>query len=198
MAIMNETLFTLINAPLDASPTMVAFAIFIAERLLLVVALVMVVAWVRGDKHTRHAFFVAGLTVILALVLNRLIGLIYVHDRPFAIGLGQQYLDHAPDSSFPSDHAALMFGVAFGLLWSGFVRWGFGALLAAIAVAWSRVYLGVHWPFDMLGAIGVAMVAGWIITRPLKPAQDSAFELAHRIYLGLITALRLPKSLFPR
>ena len=43
-----------------------------------------------------------------------------------------------------------------------------GVLLAAsLLVAWARIYLGVHFPFDILGALGVAILSVGIITLPV-------------------------------
>jgi undecaprenyl-diphosphatase len=36
-------------------------------------------------------------------------------------------------------------------------RFGRSMLPLAFVVAWSRVFLGVHWPLDMIGALGVAV-----------------------------------------
>ena len=44
--------------------------------------------------------------------------------------------------------------------------WGWGGILLVLgfAVAWSRIYLGVHFPLDMVGALGVAALASLLIT----------------------------------
>jgi undecaprenyl-diphosphatase len=86
--------------------------------------------------------------------------LLWYHARPFAIGAGHAYLAHAPDSSFPSDHGTIMFTVALVLACSrdpDARRFGRSLLPLAVVVAWARVFLGVHWPMDMLGAVVVSL-----------------------------------------
>ncbi|MEZ5360524.1 MAG: phosphatase PAP2 family protein [Candidatus Zixiibacteriota bacterium] len=61
--------------------------------------------------------------------------------------------------SFPSSHAANLFGQAvfFGLLFRK-IRWYF--ILFAFLVAISRIFVGVHYPLDMLGGIVVGSMCG--------------------------------------
>lgn len=83
--------------------------------------------------------------------------------RPFEMGLGHQWLPHAATASFPSTHAAVSVAWATGL---GFafrrrpppLAWGF-CLLAA-GIAWSRVYLGLHMPVDVLAGAALGVLAG--------------------------------------
>lgn len=97
---------------------------------------------------------------------NQLIGLVWQHPRPFMIGLGHTFLPHAPDSSFPSDHATVFAGIALTLLLGG-ARWlGGFTVLAGALVAWARVFLGVHFPLDKFGAAAVAGVA-YVLIAPL-------------------------------
>lgn len=56
--------------------------------------------------------------------------------------------------AFPSSHATNIAGVALLLGWR-YRRWAISAALAALMVGYSRVYLGVHYPSDVLG--------GWIL-----------------------------------
>lgn len=73
--------------------------------------------------------------------------------------------------SFPSNHAT---NITAGMLFLGLVwRRALPALLAvAVLVSWSRIYIGVHWPLDVLA--GMAIGAGlawlaWIVFRRLYP-----------------------------
>ena len=76
--------------------------------------------------------------------------------RPFLLGLGHTLIDHRPSASFPSNHATVFFIWATTLALCGLGRLAltFGGL--GLLVAWSRVYLGVHFPADMAGAAVVA------------------------------------------
>lgn len=75
------------------------------------------------------------------------------------LGIGQHFLAHAPTPSFPSNHATIAFIFAFGFLF--WLRNWIGLLLFILAfiIAWARIFLGVHWPLDMVGAFLVAIMA---------------------------------------
>ncbi|MEX8493621.1 phosphatase PAP2 family protein [Sphaerotilus sp.] len=68
---------------------------------------------------------------------------------------------HAPDASFPSDHGTVFSAVSLCLLLAGEWVWGLAVLMVGMGVAWARVYLGVHFPLDMLGAVGAPLPAPW-------------------------------------
>jgi membrane-associated phospholipid phosphatase len=62
--------------------------------------------------------------------------------------------------SFPSSHAANIGGVAL-LLALRYRKWAIPAALLALGVGYSRVYLGVHYPSDVLAGWTLGAVAGW-------------------------------------
>jgi undecaprenyl-diphosphatase len=69
--------------------------------------------------------------------------------------------------SFPSNHAANMFAAAT-LLWLALRRWSWIAFIYAFAVAYSRVYVGVHFPLDVLGGAAIGSLCGlgsWLALR---------------------------------
>ena len=64
------------------------------------------------------------------------------------------------DFSFPSGHTAASFAAASALLCSRSRRWIWAMVLAAV-IAFSRLYLYVHFPTDILGGIAVGAVSGF-------------------------------------
>ena len=176
---------------------MVMLAKLAAEGLLYVVAILMVLGWVRGANPLRRTLFNAGLAASIGLVLNQIIRSFWVHPRPFAAGFGQQFLAHTPDASFPSDHGTILFAIALALLLSK-SRFGAAALVVALATAWARVYLGVHWPLDMVGSFAVALIAAPLASTFFPGLVASLFSLLLKAYLWALNRLHLPASLFPR
>ncbi len=141
-------------------------ALFAAERLILIVPAGLVLMWINGAPGQREAAVRALLAALVALTMSKLIGLMWFHPRPFMIGLGQSYLHHAADSSFPSDHATGMFSVALALALCRLRearRFGMALLALGLAVAWARVFLGVHWPLDMIAAFMVSALAALLV-----------------------------------
>jgi len=172
----NKPAFAAINASSDPNVLIVTVAQFLASWMIYIVAAALVLGWIRGDRASRPQLVLAGASASVALLANLTIAALWYHARPFELGIGHQFLAHLPEASFPSDHATVLFAISFGLLAGGAGKghW-IPALFAALGVAWSRVYLGVHWPLDMVGSLGVAavVVAGLrgFLWRPLRTAS---------------------------
>lgn len=191
MESLNHTLFLWLNAPEHPNAWVLALAIFFAKHLIWAVPLAISIGWLRGHEGTRKAMLVATAAGVLGLLINQAIGLAWSHPRPFMIGLGHTLIPHAADSSFPSDHLTLWWAVAFSLLFQRGQRGGgIGLALAGVPIAWARIYLGVHFPFDMLGAIAVAAVGAWLALRAarwyLEPGYQLAAAIHHRLFGKLI------------
>ena len=153
---LNLSLFSWINASPEASNASIHFAIFIANDLLYCMILLFAWFWLRGNYDTKKQILKAFIFTSIAILISQCISHVYYHPRPFVMEVGRTLIYHAPNGSFPSDHMLIFSSIAFSYLFSAQRKLGIFLLVIAWLVAWSRVYLGVHFPLDMLGAFLLA------------------------------------------
>jgi membrane-associated phospholipid phosphatase len=75
---------------------------------------------------------------------------------------GKWLIGQADFNSFPSGHTATAVGFAGVILFAA-PAWGVPAMVAALAVALSRVMLGAHHPSDVMTAAVVSLVIAWAV-----------------------------------
>ena len=189
---LNTQLFLWLNASSQTTQIQLWLATLTAEWLIYGLPLLLVLLWSSGKRHSRKAAMTATLSVLLALACGLLIGLLWPHPRPFMVGLGQTLLVHRPSTSFPSDHATIFFSLGFSLLWSGWRKLSSLVLVTGILVAWSRVYLGVHFPLDMLGALLLAIPCSLITPRLLRYGRlgEKLLDSLERLYAACLIYCR--------
>lgn len=172
------TLYHAINGLAGKSAILDFIMAFFARYALEIYAVLFVVTWFalpKPDIRRRHALVMSGLAGILALLINVIIAHYWYRARPFAVlphGTFTQLIPHSADSSFPSDHASGSFAFA-AASWGRAPRWTQWTFTGvAIVVMFARVYVGVHWPTDVLASFVIGMIAGrviWLISRFVYP-----------------------------
>lgn len=109
----------------------------------------------------RTAVLAALAAATATRALNELLGRLYFRQRPFIQEGFEPLLAHAPTSSFPSNHAACGFALAVAV-WLFVPAAGIPMLLLAAILALSRVYVGVHYPADVLLGTCIGSAVAWV------------------------------------
>jgi undecaprenyl-diphosphatase len=121
-------------------------------------------------KHRELAFDVVVLIIIMDLVVF-ILKLVFVRERPFEVLTDVNTLSWGPsttatDYSMPSGHASRAFAMATLIALGTRHRVGASLLLLATLIGLSRIYLGMHWPSDVLAGallgILLALVMNWV------------------------------------
>ncbi|WP_405823868.1 phosphatase PAP2 family protein [Streptomyces sp. NBC_01390] len=150
---------------------------------LAVFAVLMAVGWWRA----RRAGVIASVTalavpfvVVVAYGVDAVLKLLVREDRPCQ-SLRVATLEACPapgDWSFPSNHAAVAAAAAVAL---AFVSRRLGAVgaVAACAMAVSRVWVGAHYPHDVMAGVVVGALTAWLVISALRRhAEAAALRLA--------------------
>ncbi|WKZ29062.1 MAG: phosphatase PAP2 family protein [Patescibacteria group bacterium] len=174
-------LFRAINGLAGRNVSADAVFIFGAKWLIFVMAMLIVayVAWAwktsEFEHRVEHAWHIT-VGFALAFVTERLIGFLWFRPRPFVAlpDVVKLIEKSAEEKSFPSGHTTSAFVLAFGLLLHH-RKWGAALCVLAAWVSFSRVFVGVHYPTDLLGGVVVAAVAA-LATRPVAKAIEPYLE----------------------
>ncbi len=162
----NYSLFSTINKFAGYSSVLDAIAKVADEYLPFLFILVIMYYWFfKKNDAFKVKLLLVGYSTLLALSINFLITIFYFHPRPFMIHIGKLLIEHGPETSFPSDHTTFMFSIAFMFITFNEFRiiaiiLSFLALVGGVA----RVFVGVHFPFDIAGSIIISLVSTMIIS----------------------------------
>ncbi len=120
--------------------------------------------WVKTDRqNTRHVAVSAGLAFFLGLAFNQIILLFVDRTRPYVAEISRLLTAPSLDPSFPSDHATAAFAIVMIFAFSGMPRRALWFGLAALIVAFSRVYIGTHYASDVVVGMVTGVLAAAII-----------------------------------
>jgi len=176
------------------------FMVFMAKYGIVFLAIALLVGWWLGRRENsprKVAIAVwSALAALVALALVQPISNAAREQRPFVNHPEvHKLIAHAADYGFPSDHATAAGAVAAGLL---FLSWRLGVVttLVALLIAFSRVYVGVHFPQDVLAGLALGAVVAVIGVFVIVPLLTRILEWLTRTPIRpLITSGRVEPAL---
>jgi len=168
---LDDQLFFAINSFARRTPGLHAPFLAYAKYGLALFALLLLAGVLIARRDQARVLAAAGwacVATLLVVGLNQPVGHLFAEARPYATHPQILRLaDVTTDFSFPSDHAVMGGAVATGLLLVN-RRLGLLAALAAALMAFARVYIGAHYPWDVLGGLvlgGAVVLLGWLLLR---------------------------------
>jgi undecaprenyl-diphosphatase len=181
-------LFSAINGLAGQSAVLDAIMVDSAKYLPVVFALVLVALWLTWKPQNQRGAFLGGASALLALGIGQLVGHALPRPRPYLVHSVNLLISRSVDTSFPSDHATLGFAVAV-MVWQYNRRVGGVLLILAFILAFSRVYVGAHYPSDVLGGAVLGTVTSMVIAalsrqHSARSVLDHSFRFLSRWHLA--------------
>jgi len=157
------------------------------------VALTFLVPWASARWERRSGAVLATASAALALLINQPIGHLVDRTRPYLEHPASAHLliSRSHDPSFPSDHATGAFALAFGI-WLYDRTIGTVMLVLAGVLAFSRVYVGTHYPGDVVGGalMGIAVAGALYLIVPIRRLIEGFARLCGGAWDGLLDHMR--------
>jgi undecaprenyl-diphosphatase len=180
---MNMELFRLINNLANKNTVLDKIMIFFSKDVpyifMAVIAIVFILGITKKNCGYRKVAFNTFVITVINLILSFIIGGIYYVDRPFVHNKVNLLLPHATDASFPSDHATGTMSIALGLT-------KYNKLLSriltviSIIVGFSRVYVGHHYPMDVMGAYIIVFGTSYLYNLKLRSKVENLYEVVEK------------------
>lgn len=126
--------------------------------------ILIIIYFKKRSKEILNSFLVLLSIVISSSLASYFFKILFSRERPFLTYEEITKLSQAGSMSFPSGHTAEAFAIAFGISFL-FPKKKFviPTFIWAILVAYSRMALGVHYPFDVLAGILLSLIIASII-----------------------------------
>jgi Membrane-associated phospholipid phosphatase len=180
---MNMELFRLINNLANKNTVLDKIMIFFSKDVpyifMAVIAIVFILGITKKNCDYRKVVFNTFVITVINLILSFIIGGIYYVDRPFIHNKVNLLLPHATDASLPSDHATGTMSIALGLTKYNKLL---GRMLTVISiiVGFSRVYVGHHYPMDVIGAYIIVFGTSYLYNLKLRNKVENLYEVVEK------------------
>lgn len=158
-------IFQKINGLAGKSVCIDSLGIFFAEYLGYFLVAILFLFLLKNSKKYRPIVIKGLISAFFARFgITELIRFLWDRSRPFVENNVNLLLNHPATSSFPSGHAAFYFGLST-IVYFYNKKLGILFLISSSLISISRVFVGVHWPSDVLAGAVIGIFSGWIVNK---------------------------------
>ena len=172
---LDEKFFNFIHQLVGKSRLLDLSAIFFADYsgyILILIALVIIFSAKRYKDRIYSLVFASLILLLSNGIFTQTIRFFFFRERPFVeLGFVPLIAKSAGEAAFPSGHASFFFALAFAVFYLGQRRWSFIFLAISLLMGIARVYVGVHWPLDIVAGAVVAFISAFIVKSLLEPKK---------------------------
>lgn len=157
----NTSLFFFIFDLSHQFPLLGKFMIFGSKFMIQITFILMLILFIKGKTEERKSFLIALISLPIMFLIIGLIHIFIVEQRPFIQYELMPLINPPSGLSFPSKHSSIIATLAFSYIWYK-SKWSPVFLFIMAWVGISRVFVGVHFPLDVLGGFVVGALSVFI------------------------------------
>ncbi len=163
----NLSLFSLIFS-LNNQSSVFDILMIVGAEYIIYLAFILIFAFaLNGKAPERKALILTLFTFPVLVLIIKIIHLFFYEPRPFVSLDISPLIPHKDDASFPSRHTTIMSAIAFSYIFFK-SKWSVLFLFLLLWVGTSRVYVGIHYPLDIVGGIVVGIISTAISLKILR------------------------------
>jgi len=184
---MNMEIFKIINnlayKNAISDKIMIFFSNDVPYIFMAVIVFVFISGIIKNKKESRKVAVNTVVITVINLIINLIIRSIFHINRPFVNNNVNLLVSHDTASSFPSNHATGTMSIAVGLNKYNKIL-GVIMTILSVIVGFSRIYVGDHYPIDIIGSYIIVYITNRVYNLALKNKIEGYYMSIENLILG--------------